>query len=324
MYFSDLFDRILKSKLFTNIPLSSNSTSFHVIKPLEGKFTILTRSSYLLLNFLINHFPKINIDRNTKILDFKITNLKLYKDKIIANNSPSRMINELFWIKFPWMRVKEELSDINILSTGCGSGAYGERLLNYSNSKISHFTGIDILEHPNWKILEEKYDHFKFFRGDSKEIFDYIPKGTNFFITQSALEHFSEDLTFFKEIRDYIKSTNKNIIQIHTFPSRVCLHLYRFHGIRQYTLPSIAKITNLFKDFSYSVLYNLGGDYCNYLHYKYLTNHPLRKKTFLRDLKPDEYRKLLYLSIKKDMMSPQQNPNFYALIIHSNYKNKIV
>jgi len=234
------------------------------------------------------------------------------------------MINELFWIKFPWMRVKEELSDINILSTGCGSGAYGERLLNYSNSKISHFTGIDILEHPNWKILEEKYDHFKFFRGDSKEIFDYIPKGTNFFITQSALEHFSEDLTFFKEIRDYIKSTNKNIIQIHTFPSRVCLHLYRFHGIRQYTLPSIAKITNLFKDFSYSVLYNLGGDYCNYLHYKYLTNHPLRKKTFLRDLKPDEYRKLLYLSIKKDMMSPQQNPNFYALIIHSNYKNKIV
>lgn len=323
MDFSDSLDRIIKLKLFKNFPLSNNSTSVHIINSSEGRITIPMRISYWIFNFLINHFPNINIDKSTKIIDFTLNNLKLYKEKITAKYSPSRILNELFWIEFPWMRVKKELSDINILSTGCGSGAYGERLLNYSNSRISTFTGVDFLEHPNWKILEEIYDYFKFIKGDSKNIFNYIPEGTNFFLTQSALEHFDEDLTFFKGIRNYIKSSNKNVIQVHTFPSRIGLYLYHFHGVRQYTFRTIAKITKLFKDFSYSLLFNLGGDYCNYLHYKYLTNHSMGKKIFLRDLKPNEYKNLLYLSIKKDMMSTQQNPTFYALVIHSNHKNSI-
>ena len=110
-------------------------------------------------------------------------------------------------------------------------------------------------------------------------------------MTHSAQEHFDEDLGYFKKLKDFVKSSKNNIIQVHIFPSRVGLYLYHFHGVRQYTPRTISRITRMFNDFSYAILFKLGGNFCNYLHYKYLTLYNKNNNKNLRDLRPEEYKK---------------------------------
>jgi hypothetical protein len=167
------------------------------------------------------------------------------------------------------------------------------------------------------------YSYFQFFKFEGTDFTDLIPHGTNLFITQAAIEHFEEDLYFFKQVSDYISSSRRNVIQIHIIPSTVTLYLMPFHGVRQYTLRTISKITDLFKDFSYSILFNLGGKHCNYLHYKYITDPKRKGLGDLRFKKTHEYNKLSLDAIEKDMKYPQKMPLAYALIIHSNSKKRI-
>ncbi len=168
-----------------------------------------------------------------------------------------------------------------------------------------------------------KYKNIRFYQLDSTNIIDYIPRTTNLFITQSAIEHFDEDLHFFEQIRDFILMTSNNVIQIHLFPSSAQLKLGLFHGIRQYTLRTISKITRIFNDFSYSVLFGLGGNECNSLHWNFITKPRLARIGDLRETKTNEYNKRLINAIRNDMNKHQKYPTFYALVIHSNWKEKI-
>ena len=90
-------------------------------------------------------------------------------------------------------------------------------------------------------------------------------------MTQSAIEHVEADLIYFEKIKDYIRTYNKSVIQVHLFPSSVCLRLYLFHGIRQYTPRTISKITRIFSVFSNTTLFRLGGKECIRLHYDFIT-----------------------------------------------------
>ena len=62
----------------------------------------------------------------------------------------------------------------------------------------------------------------------SSNISEFIDNETNLFITQSAIEHFNYDLEYFEQIKTFIDKKQKNIIQIHLFPSPVSLWLYLF------------------------------------------------------------------------------------------------
>jgi hypothetical protein len=117
--------------------------------------------------------------------------------------------------------------------------------------------------------------------------------------------------------------TSNNVIQIHLFPSSAQLKLGLFHGIRQYTLRTISKITRIFNDFSYSVLFGLGGNECNSLHWNFITKPRLARIGDLRETKTNEYNKRLINAIRNDMNKHQKYPTFYALVIHSNWKEKI-
>jgi hypothetical protein len=238
--------------------------------------------------------------------------------------SPPRRLSELFLAKLPWSAIRSELGQINVFDTGCGSGEYGLKLASLSGNNINSYTGVDIREHPNWEKVKKIYPNYRFYRLDSGEIGDYIPKETNFFITLSALEHFDNDLVFFRQIREFILSNNKNVIQIHLVPSIQCLWFFLYHGIRQYNSRTISKITKMFDDFSYSLLFNLGGKNCNSLHYKFITKPVLiLNQGDLRQAMTQEYDRLLRSAIKEDMARPQKSPSFYALVIHSNYRNKL-
>lgn len=302
--------------------MAKGSTSIHNLNADRG-LSSLQKIFYLLFNWINNLLPYTNINDSLLIRDFICKDFKDYWDRLHIKSSPSRKLSDLFWLKLPWVKIKEELGEINVLDTGCGSGNYGYRLKEYSNDNIIRYIGIDIYRNDNWTNLEAKYSNFQFYRINYKDISSYIPEGTNFFISQSAIEHFDEDLFYFKQIKNYILSYKKNVIQVHLFPSGSCLQLYRFHGIRQYTPRTVKKIAELFKGFSYTILFKLGGRECNRLHHKFITMPRYKGSVDLRDIRMQEYDKRLYFAIERDMKRPQRFPTFYALIIHSNWNRKI-
>lgn len=306
------------------------STSIHNLNADQG-LSRFQKALYVLLNLANNMFPYTHIDNSLEIHDFTCKelrknwnrlNIEIFPSRKIT--TPSRKLSELFWLKLPWDNIKEELNEIHVLDTGCGSGDYGRILVDYSDNKISSYTGIDIHKHDNWAKLEKEHPNFKFHQFEGNAISGCIPEGTNFFMTQSAIEHFDEDLSFFKQIRDYTISNQRNIIQIHLFPSSYCLRLYRFHGVRQYTPRTISKITRLFNDYSYAVLFNLGGKESKRLHYEFNTKPLLiQKMEALSDQKIREYDRLLPGAIEEDMKHSQKSPIFYVLVIHSNWKKNL-
>lgn len=302
--------------------MTSRSTSIHNLNADSG-LNQLQKKFYWLLNWVNNQLPYTNVDNSLVIRDFTCANIRKLWARLVTKSSPARRLSDLFWLKLPWGKIRKEIGVINILDVGCGSGNFGIKLQDYTNNKIASYTGIDLHEHENWAKLEEKYSNFRFYQLKDNNISDYIPEGTNFFMTQSALEHFDEDLIYFEQVRDYILSYKRRIIQVHLFPSSSCLQLYPFHGVRQYTPRTVSKITRLFKDYSYAVLFKLGGNECIRLHYEFIAKPLSQRIGDFRDLKTQEYEKRLFMAIKHDMKYPQKFPNFYALVIHSNWSKKI-
>ena len=314
--------QVLHFNFFLRFSKTNKSTSIHTLnadRGLKRRVKIL----HFILNKLNNLFPNYKIDKSLEVRNFKEENLKKNWLKCSITSSPGTKIADLFWINLPWNLIKKELNEINILDIGCGEGNYGHKFVDYSNNNINRYVGLDIKRYNNWIKLKKKYSFFQFYKFSGKNFTNLIPHETNLFITQTAIEHFEEDLTFFNQISDYISSSRRNIIQIHIFPARASLSLMPFHGVRQYTPRTVSKIISIFKDFSYTILFNLGGKYCNYLHYKYITEPRRNKLGDMRFKKTQEYNKLSFNAIIKDMEYPQKSPLGYALVIHSNWKNKI-
>jgi len=303
--------------------MAGQTTSIHKLNADRGFNNKLQAVSYLLLNWINNLFPYTNVDSDLVIRDFVCDDLREYWDRLSVKTSPGRRLSDLFWLKLPWDDIRKELGEIHILDTGCGSGVWGPILLDYSNDRVATYTGLDIRKRDDWAKLEEEHDNFCFRQTKANDVSAYIPEGTNLFMTQSAIEHFDRDLSFFKQIRDYVLSCGKSVIQVHLFPSSSCLRLYRFHGVRQYTPRTVSRITRLFKDFSAAMLFRLGGRQCNRFHYERITK-PLLILREQRKERGQEYESSLLMAIEQDMRNPQKFPVFYALVIHSNWKHQLV
>ena len=297
-------------------------TSIHTLNG-DAPLSAYERKLYFILNYINNSIPSFS-KHNYNIRRFESNNIKNYWNKIFTKRSPSRKLSDLFWLELPWTNIKKELQNINVFDTGCGNGNYGVKLSEFSNNLINSYSGIDIKVSENWDDIKKQYPTFRFHQFNGKDISEYIPSETNFIMTQSAIEHFEEDLLYFEQIRNYILSYGKSVIQIHLLPSKACLKLYLYHGVRQYTHRTILEITRLFSGFSNCTLFELGGDECNKLHHDFITKPLLKDKVGdLRDLKTEKYDEKLLSAIKKDMDSHSCTPAFYALLIHSNPTNRL-
>lgn len=303
-----------------------SSTSIYNLNADKG-LRIHQKLFFIFNNLVNNLFPYTNVDDNLRIEKFVPEKLKQVWALTDIKSSPSRKLSDLFLLNLPWEKIKLELGMINILDIGCGSGDLGSKLQVYSCDNINNYTGVDIQKSENWYKLAEKHGNFQFYQLDFSKISEHILNENNFIITQSAIEHFNQDLVFFEQIRKHLQNSSKNFIQIHLFPSSACIWLYPFHGVRQYTPRTVSKITMLLNDSSYSVLFKLGGKWCNSLHWQFITK-PLyiQRTSDFRYTKTQEYDRLLFQAVEKDVNTKQsqKSPNFYALVIHSNWREKIV
>jgi len=222
------------------------------------------------LNFINNLNAEKNVDARIKKFYFKTNNFEEQYTKLEHLSSPSRKLSDLFWMNLDWTSLENALGELKICDIGCGSGNYFLKLQEYSGNKIKKYVGLDIVENKNWENLKDNYGEVDFHQYDGKNIRNLIPAGTTLIISQSAIEHFLEDITIFKQLRDFTSKVKQNVNQIHLFPSKACINLYPFHGVRQYTLRNISKITKLFSDIPELELYELGGENSYKVHREFI------------------------------------------------------
>ena len=92
--------------------------------------------------------------------------------------------------------------------------------------RLNSYVGLDISEKDKWTKYNQK---FKFYVCDACKSEPFL-KGKNLIFTQSAVEHFQNDLEFFRITKESI--ADQRCIQIHLLPSPFCLFTYLFHGYR--------------------------------------------------------------------------------------------
>tara|TARA_B100001250_G_C19658470_1_gene725945 strand:- start:67 stop:1017 length:951 start_codon:yes stop_codon:yes gene_type:complete len=303
------------------------STSIHKLN-VDKRLGKIRSIFWLLLNFINNNYLP-NKARDLYIKNFNPEISDHDWRKIDIKSSTCRSLSDLFWLKIDWESIKSELGEINILDTGAGKGTYGLKLNEFAKG-ISKYYGIDSYLQNEWLDLERDYDFIKMKCHNSNSISEVLTDDINFFMSQSAVEHFDEDLKYFYEIRNFINKSEKNTIQIHLIPSAACLRTYLLHGVRQYTPRTISKITRLFdSQKTYSVLFKLGGKNCNNLHYKFSTIplifHTLHisKKFDALVSRNEKFRDLLKNAVEKDIKQKNEKCSYYALVIHSNYSKPI-
>ena len=271
---------------------------------------------YFLLNALNNARPYANLDPRLAIKPFTYPSLAERWADLPRGASPSRTLSDLFWMTRPWAAMRAELGPIRVLDVGCGRGDYGPRLLNWGAGAIERYTGTDARATSEWTALADADPRLHFFESPAEACRDRIPADTNMFVSQSALEHFDEDLVFFDQIRDFVASTRGPVIQIHLVPSQACLRLFLLHGVRQYTPRTLSRATRLFPDAGVE-LYALGGRESNRLHFEFITRPLLIRKVDLRDERPDDYDRRKFQALEADLREPSRSPAFWALVISS-------
>lgn len=265
-----------------------------------------------------NQLPYTAVDPAITIEDFRCDISEAQWQNLNQTSSPSRKLSDLFWETLPWPIINKELGSIQFVDCGCGGGSYGPKLLDWCNTENARYLGIDATFSNHWQDLTNLDQRLQFLQVDANTVAKHLPEKANLFVSQSAIEHFDDDLIFFSTLKHFIVRNKRPTVQILLFPSSACLLLYLLHGVRQYTPRTVSNITGLFGAFSYAVLYRLGGKACNRLHYDFITWPLLIKKAGdLRQSQTNEYDQRLRKATQDDMLRPQSSPAFWALVVHS-------
>ena len=265
-----------------------------------------------------NQLPYTAVDPAITIEDFRCDISEAQWQNLNQTSSPSRKLSDLFWETLPWPIINKELGSIQFVDCGCGGGSYGPKLLDWCNTENARYLGIDATFSNHWQDLTNLDQKLQFLQVDANTVAKHLPEKANLFVSQSAIEHFDDDLIFFSTLKHFIIRNKRPTVQILLFPSSACLLLYLLHGVRQYTPRTVSNITGLFGAFSYAVLYRLGGKACNSLHYDFITWPLLIKKAGdLRQSQTNEYDQRLRKATQDDMLRPQSSPAFWALVVHS-------
>jgi hypothetical protein len=280
-----------------------------IINKLNGdtKLNNFNKIIYIVVNIIENIIPSFN---KMEIKNYTPQIIKLLPTE---TRSPSRLWCDLFWEDF----VKTELIQLKEISAaefGCGSGKYALLLNKLLGDKLSSYLGFDVNVNKQWERINLLNKKIKFKKINPSQTGSLL-QGQNLLFTQSAIEHFQNDLSFFKKLNLYVEK-NK-CLQIHFIPSPFCLFTYLFHGYRQYNLLKIKKIISQFKSIRFTI-YTLGGFWSNYVHLKWITL-PTISKYNSRKFDNNRYKEDMLWAINKDLKRNNSifTSTFLAVIIRN-------
>jgi hypothetical protein len=289
-------------------------TSCHSVNA-DNRLSIYGRVKWLICNTINNRLPLARLDNSLVYKDFQVSDIDRVWSNIETSSSPARKLCDLFWFNLPLRSWEKKLGGMRAIEIGCGSGTYGF-LLNKILAGRVQYRGVDIKPHPGW----EAYKHnlaYDFKVADSADIGIYL-EDANFIFTQSALEHFEEDLTFFHQIANFVAESQYPIVQLHLIPSASCIATFAWHGIRQYTPRNVSKITRLFPDTTKKTLYRLGSTRCNDVHRRWISDARWRGRNDRREQDLRTYDQELKQAVREDMKNADRlEACFYALLLES-------
>ena len=290
----------------------SSSSSSHVVNadfPMERSDKI----KYFVLNLSNNLITKFD-SKETNVRKFSPSGTVIvdHVNNLESIISPSRILCDVFWENLDWAMIQAQLkAELRVVEVGCGTGRYGEKLKSFAN--IESYLGIDIEPNDHWAVISSDKIHFQV--GSYEDVLNLV-RGQNLIITQSAIEHFEEDIVFFDLIKKYAESCDFPVMAIHLFPSPACLFTMLLHGIRQYNRRAIKQLVKVSGQTRASTLFALGGFRSNYFHFVELT---LRSLVLRRPLATKDVKRYLNKASKvlvRDSNSKLKfSPSFYALCL---------
>ena len=281
-----------------------------------SRLNFFQRGYYLIGNYIQNVIGNMQSPKNIAVSKRINSILSVKTESITAQVSPSRLCCNLFWGSLPWERINSVLNDVSVCDIGCGDGHYSENLRRWSDNNLS-YSGYDVKSNDKWKSIENINTSFEAF--DGVDFDSILKKDFNLFTSQSALEHISNDLKYFKSVRDYIEENKKPVIQVHLVPSSKCLMDYLFHGVRQYSSGNFNNIMELYSsDVHNSYLFPLGGPAASSLHRKrILIPNILRRLGFSKPHVTHSYEAELHNLILNQEETSVKNASFHAFVIES-------
>ena len=266
------------------------------------------------LNVENNKNPEEDLDVNLDVRAFSC-DVNAYWHRLAEDITPCRKLCNLFWMDLPWQTLEKRLGPLNIMDYGSSAGNYAINFMQWTDVPFAYH-GFDVRHINDWEQLSAEYDNLKFTHYEGEFKLSHLTDEFNYFMSQAAMEHVNQDLTYFQVIADYLSKNKKPAIQIHLIPAADCLDLYGLHGVRQYTPRTISKISSLFPE-AICTLFCLGGSASNEIHRQAISN-PERDKTQDWRIKyRDDYNRLMKKAIEIDMMSKSRDTSFYALVIES-------
>lgn len=289
----------------------------------DRRLSKLDRVHWLVVNWMNNTRPTSNLDPSLELMRFRTGNVGSVWSTIDAAASPARRLCDLFWLTLPWQRIAGELGGfVKALEVGCGTGIYGTLVQDRLGDAFGGYVGLDVTRHAEWDDHRSN-PKIELICAESGSTAKYLA-GANLVITQSALEHFEEDLTFFRQVAAHVAAADRPILQIHLMPSAACLTTFPWHGVRQYTPRTISRITGLFGAETSRRLYSLGSGACNRLHRRYITYPWLLGRGDRRREHSAAYDRELRQAIWQDDIAPKRHEaSFHALVLQSRLKHDI-
>lgn len=295
---------------------TSKSSSIHTLNA-DERFGANRFAIWKTLNRINNLAPLSRRDNNIVLRKFSCDWAKFWDD-VPIKASPCRRLGDLFLRTLPWERLRAPEAPIVIYDLGCGSGNLSRRIAEWSGAAVSYH-GFDVRARSNWEELmrEEPGVHLQTF--DGRHFASTLTQDFDVFLSHSALEHVVDDLSFFMAVQEYVKRTDKPVLQVHLVPTRQCLPLFGHHGVRQYTPRTLSKITRLFPDCRCSVV-GLGGGECTNLHLEFISNPIKAGKPDRRETETVSYIARLRSAIEADVDTAVINAHYHALVIEFGFE----
>ena len=250
-----------------------------------------------------------------------VKKVKLTSYEIIHGfGSPSRRLSNMFWDTVNWKNLSDKLiGGVKILDLGCGAGKYGLFFKKIIGENFSSYTGIDINRRDN--LPKE----FTFITDKGENAFTYI-NDQNCITSQSALEHFEDDIEALSLVTKQLILRGKPFIQIHIVPASAGLFLWLWHGRRYYSKKNLGHISKLLlKEYDVkSCVVPLGSVRCFISHLTLITLlkkilSSFNKHIFGMDNIEKKIEELIKKSVIKERSVNESIPSMWALVIASNH-----